>query len=84
MMQILVALAYGAGAFVIILGVVLVVTTKFADAAPEANNTLQYLITQLGQGGLAGWFPVVIALSVGVAFISYFAFGQDKKGKSYR
>ena len=82
MMQILVSLAYGAGAFIIILGTVIVVTTKFALNAPEANVTLQYLITQLGQTGLAGWFPVVIALSVGVAFISYFAFGT--KGNSYR
>lgn len=82
MMQILVSLAYGAGAFVIILGTVIVVTAKFAANAPEANETLQYLITQLGQSGLAGWFPVVIALSVGVAFITYFAFGN--KGKGYR
>lgn len=82
MMQILVSLAYGAGAFVIILGTVIVVASKFAANATEANTTLQYLITQLGQTGLAGWFPVVIALSVGVAFISYFAFGG--KGKSYR
>lgn len=83
MMQILVSLAYGAAAFIIILGTAIVVTSKFANNAPEANDTLQYLITQLGQSGLAGWFPVVIALSVGVAFISYFAFGGGK-GKSYR
>lgn len=82
MMQILVALAYGSAAFIIILGTAIVVTSKFAANAPEANATLQYLITQLGQTGLAGWFPVVIALSVGVAFISYFAFGG--RGKSYR
>lgn len=83
MMQILVGLAYGAGAFVIILGTVLVVSSKFAANAPDANTTIQYLITQLGSTGLAGWFPVVIALSVGIAFISAFAFGGGK-GRGYR
>ena len=79
MMQLLVSIAAGAGSFVIILGVVLVVTTKFANNAPEANTTLQYLITQLGSSGLAGWFPAVVALSIGVAFIVYFT-----GGKKYR
>ena len=37
-----------------------------------ATQTSNYLNTQLGQSGLAGWVPAIIALSVGLVFLYMF------------
>jgi len=66
-------LGYGIITFAIIIGIGTVVLSKFGDAVGgTANTTVQYLNTQLGQGGLAGWTPAIIALAVGMLFLGVF------------
>lgn len=63
-------LALGLVIFAIMIGVGVVVLAKFGDAVGgDANTTVQYLITQMGTSGLAGWAPAIIALAVGLLFI---------------
>jgi len=63
-------LALGIVIFAIMIGVGVVVLSKFGDAVGgTANTTVQYLVTQLGTSGLAGWAPAIIALAVGLLFI---------------
>ena len=72
------ALGYGIVAFAIIIGVGTVVLTKFGDAVGgEANTTVHYLNTQLGESGLSGWVPAIIALVIGMLFLGMFL---SKKG----
>ena len=67
------ALGYGIITFAIIIGIGTVVLTKFGDAVGgQANVTVDYLNTQLGQSGLAGWTPAIIALAVGMLFLGVF------------
>jgi len=66
-------LGYGIITFAIIIGIGTVVLSKFGDAVGgTANTTVQYLNTQLGQSGLAGWTPAIIALAVGMLFLGVF------------
>jgi len=44
----------------------------------EGYSTMTYLTGQLGEDGLAGWTPAVVALSVGMIFIFYF---MRRKGR---
>jgi len=74
------ALGYGLVTFAIIIGVGTIVLTKFGDSVGgTANTTVQYLNTQLGTSGLAGWTPAIIALSVGMLFLGVFL---NKGGRS--
>lgn len=67
------ALGYGLVSFAIIIGVGTVVLVKFGDSVGgQANETTNYLNTQLGQSGLAGWTPAIIALVVGMLFLGAF------------
>jgi len=51
-----------------------------ATATPGyATVNSNYLITQMGQSGLAGWTPAIIAISVGLLFLGAFAFGRGRK-----
>lgn len=73
----LVGLGYGLIVFSIIIGVGSVVLFNFGNATGgTANTNVQYLLTQLGSGGLAGWTPAIIAISVGLLFLGAFAVGQ--------
>ena len=66
-------LGYGLVTFAIIIGVGTIVLSKFGDSVGgTANTTVQYLNTQLGTSGLAGWTPAIIALSVGMLFLGVF------------
>jgi len=66
----LTGLALGIVIFAIMIGVGVVVLGKFGDSVGgSANTTVQYLITQMGSSGLAGWAPAIIALAVGLLFI---------------
>lgn len=38
----------------------------------ESYTTTNYLLTQLGQTGLAGWVPAIIAFGVGIFFLAWF------------
>jgi len=67
------SLGYGLVTFAIIIGVGTIVLSKFGDSVGgTANVTVNYLNTQLGQSGLAGWTPAIIALSVGMLFLGVF------------
>jgi len=77
----LVALGYGIIVFAILIGVGSVVLYNFGEATGgDANTNVQYLLGQMGQSGLAGWTPAIIAISVGLLFLG--AFMINKGGKS--
>lgn len=80
-MEWLISLGYGLGTFFLVTGVVILVLGKFANNAGDSNtNTaLQYGITQLGSSGLLGWAPAIIAIVIGVFFLSYFMGGKGGK-----
>jgi hypothetical protein len=48
-----------------------------ATALGAAYTSFTYGITQLGSTGLLAWLPAIIALLVGVFFLSYFAGKKD-------
>jgi predicted anti-sigma-YlaC factor YlaD len=74
-------LGYGLVSFAIILGVGSIILYNFGNAVGgTANTTVQYLLTQLGTTGLAGWTPAIIAFSVGMLFLGAFFI---KKGRNY-
>ena len=73
MFNALTALGWGVVTFAITIGVGTVVLTKFGNAVGgTANTTVQYLNTQLGTTGLAGWTPAIIAFAVGMLFLGGF------------
>ena len=77
----LTSLGYGLVVFAIIIGVGSVVLTNFGNSTGgTANTNVQYLNTQLGSSGLAGWTPAIIAISVGLLFLGAF---MVKGGKRY-
>ena len=77
----LTSLGYGLITFAIVIGVGSVILYNFGNAVGgTANTTVQYLLTQLGTSGLAGWTPAIIAFSVGMLFLGAFFI---KKGRSY-
>lgn len=55
--------------------------TTFNPSTATVNSN--YLQTQLGQTGLAGWTPAIIAISVGLLFLGAFLVkgGGSKKGR---
>ncbi len=52
-----------------------------ANAPPAAYTNTNYLLTQMGSGGLAGWTPAIIAISVGLLFLGAFMVRGNSKGK---
>jgi len=78
-------LGYGLVVFAIIIGVGSIVLFNFGNATGgDANTTLQYLLGQLGQSGLAGWTPAIIAISVGILFLGAFMVRGGGKSKKRR
>jgi len=74
-------LGYGLVTFAVIIGVGTVILYNFGNSVGgTANTTVTYLNGQLGQSGLAGWTPAIIAVSVGVLFLGVFFV---RKGRSY-
>ena len=55
--------------------------TDTASATGTAYTNVGYLNGQLGSGGLAGWTPAIIAISVGLLFLGAFLFRGGKKGR---
>ena len=86
-MEWLTGLGYGLGSFFLIVGVVILVLGKFAsnagtDAAGlNTSAALTYGQQQLGQNGLLGWTPAIIAIVIGVFFLSYFMGGGGKRNR---
>jgi len=77
MFQNLQALGYGIVGFAIIVGVGTIVLEKFGNSVGgTANETVQYMNTQLGSSGLAGWTPAIIAFTVGMLFLGAFLIGK--------
>ena len=77
-------LGWGIVTFAIIIGVGTVVLSKFGNAVGgTANTTVQYLNTQLGTSGLAGWAPALIAFAVGMLFLGAFMVGGKGRGRKY-
>ena len=77
-----VALGYGLVVFAILIGVGSVVLFNFGNATGGvANTNVQYVLTQLGSAGLAGWVPAIIAVSVGVLFLGMFMVGAGGKAR---
>lgn len=76
----LTALGWGIVMFAIVIGLGLLVLTKFAASAGtgDANTAIVYIMGQLGSSGLAGWLPVIIV--VVVAGLIFLLFGGSKKG----
>ena len=73
-------LGYGIIVFAIIIGVGVIVLDKFGNAVGgTANTTTQYLVTQLGSTGLAGWAPSIIAFAVGMLFLGAFMVNKGKR-----
>ncbi len=74
-------LGYGIITFAILIGVGSVMLYQFGNATGgTANVTTTYLLGQLGQSGLAGWTPAIIAFSVGMLFLGAFFI---KGGRQY-
>lgn len=74
------ALGLGLVVFAIIIGVGSVVLFNFGNATGgSANTNVQYLLGQLGQSGLAGWTPAIIAISVGLLFLGAFLFKGGRR-----
>lgn len=86
--QALMNLLVGLGIGLVVLGIVLmtgsVVTQEFDDATnTTSTNSLNTAIQgELGTSGLAGWIPAVVALSVGIIFISIFVGRRVFGGRS--
>jgi len=74
-------LGYGIITFAVLIGVGSVMLYQFGNATGgTANVTTTYLLGQLGQSGLAGWTPAIIAFSVGMLFLGAFFI---KGGRQY-
>ena len=77
MFEQLTALGYGIVVFAIVIGIGTIVLQNFGNAAGgTANTTAVYLVGQLGQTGLAGWTPAIIAIAVGLLFLGAFMVGK--------
>lgn len=55
-------------------------TTLTANPSTSTINS-NYLLTQIGESGLAGWTPAVVALAVGLLFLGAFMSGKGRKGR---
>ena len=73
MMDVLQGIGYGIVALAVLVVVGLVVLDKLGEATGgDANETAVYLAGQLGEDGLSGWVPAIIAVAIGALFLSYF------------
>ena len=55
-------------------------TGSTVDPSTSTLNT-NYLMDQLGQSGLAGWTPAIIAITVGLLFLGAFMIKGARKGR---
>ena len=57
-------------------------TSHTQDSASIGAKNSYYLLGQLGESGLAGWTPAIIAMAVGLLFLGAFMLnGGKKKGR---
>ena len=84
MFNALTSLGWGLVSFAVVIGIGSVILTNLGNSiGGTANTTVQYLLTQLGTTGLAGWAPAIIAVSVGMLLLGMFMVGKGGKGRSY-
>lgn len=75
----LVGIAYSIVALLILVALGITISDKLGNSVGgTANDSIQYGITQLGETGLLGWLPAIIALMIGMFFLAYF---MGRKGK---
>jgi hypothetical protein len=55
--------------------------TDMATPTGTGYTNTNYLLTQLGSGGLAGWTPAIIAIAVGLLFLGAFAIRSGNKAR---
>jgi len=55
--------------------------TNISTPTHASYTNINYLGTQLGTTGLAGWTPAVIAIAVGLLFLGAFMIGKGGKNK---
>jgi len=55
--------------------------TDTATPTGNAYTNTNYLTGQLGESGLAGWAPAIIAVAVGVLFLGAFIIKGSGKGR---
>jgi len=78
----LVSVGYGIVVLGILIGVGSVVLFELGDATGGvANTNTDYILTQIGSGGLAGWVPAIIAISIGLLFLGAFMIKGGGKGR---
>lgn len=58
-------------------------STDSASAGGTAYTNTNYVLGQLGQSGLAGWTPAIIALSIGMLFLGGFLINKSGKKRRY-
>lgn len=76
----LTSIGWGLVMFGIIIGLGVTVLSKFGETVGgNANTTIQYVITQMGSSGLAGWIPLIIVVVVAGLIFAYFGM----RGKAY-
>jgi len=76
----LINLGYGIIIFAVLIGVGSIILFNFGNAAGgTANTNVQYLLTQMGTAGLAGWTPAIIAISVGLLFLGAFMISGGRR-----
>jgi len=65
--------------FGIVIGLGVVVLDRFGQTTGgTANTTIQYVITQMGSTGLAGWIPVIIVVTIAGLIFAYFGMRGNK------
>jgi len=55
--------------------------TDVADPTGAAYTNTDYMLGQLGQSGLAGWAPAIIAITVGLLFLGAFMINKGSKNR---
>ena len=78
----MVAVGIGIVTLALIVGIGVLVLGEFGDASGDSDvtNVTSYLVGQLGEGGLSGWVPAVIAISIGLLFLGAFL---SRKGRAF-
>ena len=67
--------------FGVLLGIGSVILSTLGNSVGgTANTNVQYVLTQLGTAGLAGWLPTIIAATIGIGLLLVFA-GKSGSGK---
>jgi hypothetical protein len=71
----MIGLAYGTMMFVILVVLASAIGTQFGNVTGgQANITAVYIVSQLGQAGLAGYLPLIFIAAIAIGIISMLGF----------